>query len=62
MKIHNFVEDSRDEYKRCIFCRRCGQVVWNYNYGAKLNVKLQASIKECVESGDLLTASSANKE
>lgn len=54
MKIHNFVEDSKEEYHRVIFCRRCGQVAWNYNYN-EMNKELQANIKECVELGDSIS-------
>ena len=48
-KIHNFTEQSTEEYRRTIFCTKCGQVAWNYNWGEATNIKLQASIKECVE-------------
>ena len=54
MKVHNFVVDNSTEekYLRVIFCRRCGQVVWNYNISLESNHKLQDKIKDCVESGE----------
>lgn len=54
MRIHNFIESAGEDYKRCIFCTRCGQVAWYYNISLEANKKLQTEIKLCVESGDTL--------
>jgi len=54
MRVHNFVEDSKEEFHRAIFCRKCGQVAWLYNFGKEPNLELQSKIKPCVESEDLL--------
>lgn len=55
MKVHNFTEEGNDEYKRAIFCTRCGQVAWFYNYMREHNLDLQSNIKDCVENGESFT-------
>lgn len=55
MKTHNFIEQTKEKYKRVIFCTRCGQVCWNYNVDFPMNREIQKNIRECVESGDELS-------
>lgn len=50
MKSHDFTESTyADEYKRTIYCRKCGKVAWNYNWSEKLNADLQSKIGNCIE-------------
>lgn len=58
MKIHNFIESAQPtEYHRVIFCTRCGQISWNFNWNKDLNEGLQKAIKPCVEGEELHTKS-----
>lgn len=44
---HDYVEsNSNQQYYRCIFCRKCGQVAWFFNRDADWNIKnLQSRLK-----------------
>lgn len=54
MKIHNFIVDApNQEFHKVLFCTKCGQVVWNFNWSKEINAALQENIKPCVED-DLL--------
>ncbi len=47
---HDFHESSGvSKYDRVMYCKNCGQVSWNFNYGRDMNIGLQDRIKPCVQ-------------
>lgn len=55
MKIHNFIVDSpNQEFHKVLFCTKCGQVAWHFNWNKALNTELQKDIKPCVEDDEIV--------